>query len=41
MKLSDNQKQNIVKDYLNGIYCHKYKYKLLEPYISNDILQTE
>lgn len=27
--------------YQHKYYCHKYKYKLLEPYISNDILQTE
>lgn len=43
--LSIYDRENISKVaslmYSNNYFCHTYKYKLLEPYISNDIMKTE
>lgn len=43
--LSIYNKENVAKVatlmYTNNYYCHTYKYKLLEPYISNNIVKTE
>ena len=43
--LSIYDKKNIIKVaslmYSNNYFCHTYKYKLLEPYISNDVMKTE
>jgi len=33
----ENLKKLVLLMYENKYYCHEYKYKLLEPYISNDI----
>lgn len=35
----ENLKKLVPLIYENKYYCHEYKYKLLEPYISNDIQQ--
>lgn len=35
----ENLKKIVPLMYENKYYCHEYKYKLLEPYISNDIVQ--
>ena len=41
VRKNEDLKKLVPLMYENKYYCHEYKYKLLEPYISNDVMKTE